>query len=137
MSRYNCDYIDDGYKERKVGAARVPRQGHLETLPPVKMQLKDMGQEHFPTNQRCGGGAMVKLDEVTKVILQDIQTGEIVLSDELPRCCVCKEPLTTQSEFLDATTSTSWKCSACIKLKPPSKNKKKFCFIKEKDDEDD
>ena len=30
MSRYNCDYIDDGYKERKVGAARVPRQGHLE-----------------------------------------------------------------------------------------------------------
>ena len=129
MPWYVCDYIDDGYKEPEVGNRR--------SRFPAKIKLKDLGPEHFPTNQRCGGGAMVKLSEITKVILQDIQTGEIVLSDELPRCCVCKEPLTTQSEFLDATTSTSWKCSACIKLKPPSKNKKKFCFIKEKDDEDD
>jgi len=129
MPWYVCDYIDDGYKEPEVGNRR--------SRFPTKIKLKDLGPEHFPTNQRCGGGAMVKLSEITKVILQDIQTGEIVLSDDLPRCCVCKEPLTTQSEFLDATTSTSWKCSACIKLKPPSKNKKKFCFIKEKDDEDD
>ena len=129
MPWYVCDYIDDGYKEPEVGNRR--------SRFPTKIKLKDLGPEHFPTNQRCGGGAMVKLSEVTKVILQDIQTGEIVLSDELPRCCVCKEPLTTQSEFLDATTSTSWKCSACIKLKPPSKNKKKFCFIKKDDDEDD
>lgn len=129
MPWYVYDYIDDGYKEPEVGNRR--------SRFPTKIKLKDLGPEHFPTNQRCGGGAMVKLSEITKVILQDIQTGEIVLSDDLPRCCVCKEPLTTQSEFLDATTSTSWKCSACIKLKPPSKNKKKFCFIKEKDDEDD
>lgn len=128
MPWYVCDYIDDGYKE--------PEAGNRRSRFPTKIKLKDLGPEHFPTNQRCGGGAMVKLDEVTKVILQDIQTGEIVLSDDLPRCCVCKEPLTTQSEFLDATTSTAWKCSACIKLKPPSKNKKKFCFIKG-DDEDE
>ena len=107
MPWYVYDYIDDGYKEPEVGNRR--------SRFPTKIKLKDLGPEHFPTNQRCGGGAMVKLSEITKVILQDIQTGEIVLSDDLPRCCVCKEPLTTQSEFLDARTSTSWKCSPCIK----------------------